>query len=259
MALFLLQASPSTPSAIFMEPPPTKSAAAEPSSSSPPPHPADGPSVPSTLSALMASMAPTHGASSLLMPRVTSMARRSQAATVRISTAITAAPSSNSRLRPADATPRASSTISRAETTDRSPPLESRSIPPEISTDHYLEGGFFSGIRASVSSSNYRPRSSGTWTPNVLYTFAGTTDGSGPRGSVILDAAGNLYGTTASGGAGTCGYGCGVAFKLTPTASGPWNETVLYSFLSNGDGAFPLLGSNLRCRRQLVRNRLGWW
>ena len=59
---------------------------------------------------------------------------------------------------------------------------------------------------------------------------------------VIFDAAGNLYSTTSAGGAGNCNYGCGVVFKLTPAASGPWNESVLYSFLSNGDGVFPLSG-----------------
>jgi uncharacterized repeat protein (TIGR03803 family) len=105
------------------------------------------------------------------------------------------------------------------------------------------EGGFFDGDQGFGVVFKLSPNSSGTWTQSVLYTFTGTTDGSGPRGSVVFDAAGNLYGTTPLGGAGTCGYGCGVAFKLTPTASGPWNESVVYSFLANGDGAYPL--SNL--------------
>lgn len=55
----------------------------------------------------------------------------------------------------------------------------------------------------------------------TLYNFQGT-DGSNPFGSIMLDAAGNLYGTTAYGGA----YGYGTAFKLTPQGV----ETVLYSF-----------------------------
>ena len=47
----------------------------------------------------------------------------------------------------------------------------------------------------------------------VLHSFAGyPTDGASPVAGLILDAAGNLYGTTEVGGA----PGNGVVFKLTP-------------------------------------------
>jgi uncharacterized repeat protein (TIGR03803 family) len=46
----------------------------------------------------------------------------------------------------------------------------------------------------------------------VLYTFTGGADGSLPVAGVIRDEQGNLYGTTAAGGAG----GAGVAFEVTP-------------------------------------------
>jgi uncharacterized repeat protein (TIGR03803 family) len=46
----------------------------------------------------------------------------------------------------------------------------------------------------------------------VLYTFSGPPDGSNPAAGVILDPAGNLYGTTSAGGKQTDG----VIFKLTP-------------------------------------------
>jgi len=105
------------------------------------------------------------------------------------------------------------------------------------------EGGFFYGDQGFGVVFKLSPQSNGTWKQSVLYTFTGTSDGTGPRGSVIFDNAGNLYGTAPTGGTGNCNYGCGVVFKLAPTASGPWDETVLYSFLANGDGAFPL--SNL--------------
>jgi uncharacterized repeat protein (TIGR03803 family) len=58
---------------------------------------------------------------------------------------------------------------------------------------------------------------SGTLT--VLHTFTGS-DGAGPEAGLIADAAGNLYGTTHSGGAGTsCVQGCGTVFELTMPAS----------------------------------------
>ena len=39
------------------------------------------------------------------------------------------------------------------------------------------------------------PNSNGSWTETVLYNFTGSTDGGQPYGSLIFDAAGNLYGT----------------------------------------------------------------
>jgi uncharacterized repeat protein (TIGR03803 family) len=61
--------------------------------------------------------------------------------------------------------------------------------------------------------------SSGTL--NVLHTFTGS-DGANPPAGLLADAAGNLYGTTYGGGAGTgCigGGGCGTVFELTLPAS----------------------------------------
>lgn len=71
----------------------------------------------------------------------------------------------------------------------------------------------------------------------LLYTFTGGTDGSTPLGGVILDAAGNLYGTASQGGNLACAIGCGTLFKV----DGGGNETVLYSFAGtgSGDGEYP--------------------
>jgi hypothetical protein len=46
----------------------------------------------------------------------------------------------------------------------------------------------------------------------VLHTFTGPPDGSTPYGSVVLDSAGNIYGTTSKAGK----QASGVIFKLTP-------------------------------------------
>jgi uncharacterized repeat protein (TIGR03803 family) len=70
----------------------------------------------------------------------------------------------------------------------------------------------------------------------VLYNFVGTPDGASPYGGLVLDAAGNLYGTTRYGGASNYG----TVFKLNPTTG---QETVLYSFAGGGqDGEYPTAG-----------------
>jgi uncharacterized repeat protein (TIGR03803 family) len=62
--------------------------------------------------------------------------------------------------------------------------------------------------------------SNGGWVYRSLHDFTGGADGGTPFGSVVLDASGNLYGTTFFGGTGQCnaqGYaGCGVVFEITP-------------------------------------------
>jgi uncharacterized repeat protein (TIGR03803 family) len=74
----------------------------------------------------------------------------------------------------------------------------------------------------------------------VLYSFAGGSDGEDPIGGLILDAAGNLYGTTWSGGTfpACYGIGCGTVFMLDVTGK----ETVLHSFGGGGDGTNPTAG-----------------
>jgi uncharacterized repeat protein (TIGR03803 family) len=70
----------------------------------------------------------------------------------------------------------------------------------------------------------------------VLYSFTGGNDGGVPFAGVIMDRAGNLYGTTEFGGTG----GAGVVFKLDTIG----NETVLHSFTGGfgggNDGAYPI-------------------
>jgi uncharacterized repeat protein (TIGR03803 family) len=72
------------------------------------------------------------------------------------------------------------------------------------------------------------------FTYEVLYTFAGQADGGVPAAGLVLDSAGNLYGTTEY--RGTSDWG--VVFKLDTTAK----ETVLHSFSGGADGATPRAG-----------------
>ncbi|MGH3056147.1 MAG: choice-of-anchor tandem repeat GloVer-containing protein, partial [Gaiellaceae bacterium] len=66
----------------------------------------------------------------------------------------------------------------------------------------------------------------------LLYTFKGAPDGAQPTAALLRDSAGDLYGTTASGGPNNVG----IVFKIDPFG----NETILHSFSSGTDGAFPL-------------------
>lgn len=78
----------------------------------------------------------------------------------------------------------------------------------------------------------------------ALHDFRRRKNGITPEAGLILDAAGNLYGTTAFGGSytGPCtGYGCGVVFKLGPDGS----YAVLHIFTGGLDGITPV-GSLLR-------------
>jgi uncharacterized repeat protein (TIGR03803 family) len=78
----------------------------------------------------------------------------------------------------------------------------------------------------------------------VIYNFTGGADGALPMSQLVLDGAGNLYGTTSSGGIGiqACGNGCGMVFELVRSQSG-WEKRVLYNFGSyDGDGTIPQVG-----------------
>ncbi len=93
-----------------------------------------------------------------------------------------------------------------------------------------------------------RAKKGGPWTESIIYSFLGKgqNDGMNPWGSVVIDAAGNLYGTTAYGGTGGCIllgilYGCGTVYELSPPKQkgGQWTETIVYSFQSGNDGYYP--------------------
>lgn len=77
----------------------------------------------------------------------------------------------------------------------------------------------------------------GTWSETLLYSFkGGNEDGADPSSALLLDAAGDLYGTTAGGGPANNG----TVFKIAADGQGGWTETVLHIF--NGkDGSLPLL------------------
>jgi hypothetical protein len=77
------------------------------------------------------------------------------------------------------------------------------------------------------------------WTKTVIYTFSpddSALEGNGPSGGgLVLDSAGNIYGTTMQGGT----YGQGTVFELVaPVGMGSYEEKVLWSF-DGTDGSKP--------------------
>jgi uncharacterized repeat protein (TIGR03803 family) len=66
------------------------------------------------------------------------------------------------------------------------------------------------------------------WTEDVIYTFLGGPDGSDPNGGIVLDAAGNVYGTTNQGGNNA--FLQGTVFEISPVASGGWSKRTIYDF-----------------------------
>jgi uncharacterized repeat protein (TIGR03803 family) len=77
------------------------------------------------------------------------------------------------------------------------------------------------------------PSATGVWTENIIHEFCSSpTDASTPAGPIIIDAAGNIYGTSIGGGAN----GGGTVYRFSPTAGGAWTEDILYSFTFRGAG-----------------------
>jgi len=88
------------------------------------------------------------------------------------------------------------------------------------------------------------PGPAGGWTETVIHTFTPGHDGIEPYGGPILDAAGDVYGTTFYGGGGTvtgCSDGCGTVYELMPGPSG-YTEAILARFGNGGLGVGPLTG-----------------
>ncbi len=81
--------------------------------------------------------------------------------------------------------------------------------------------------------------SAGGYTESVIHDFGSGTDGFQPDAGVVLDTAGNVYGTTFYGGGENCDFpGCGMVYQLMPS-NGGWLENVLVYFdAGNGENPF---------------------
>ena len=79
---------------------------------------------------------------------------------------------------------------------------------------------YFTACGGGTMGKTQTPGSS--YSAKVIYNFVASPDGNGPAVGVVLDAKGNLYGTTVQGGT----FGEGTVFELTPNG-GQWTEKVL--------------------------------
>ncbi len=99
----------------------------------------------------------------------------------------------------------------------------------------------FGGLHNQGTVFELSPRQGGGYTETVLHSFGSSgTDGKQPSSGVILDAAGNLYGTTTAGGIHNCTgvSNCGTVYEMT-LSNGVWRETLLHSFGGTNDGVSP--------------------
>jgi uncharacterized repeat protein (TIGR03803 family) len=104
--------------------------------------------------------------------------------------------------------------------------------------------GGFAGTVYELSS----PAVTGSgWQLSALYAFTGAKDGANPSGPVVLDSAGNIYGTARNGGLrNSQTNNNGTVFELSPpaTSGGAWTETTLHEFGGGvyNDGSQPNYG-----------------
>jgi uncharacterized repeat protein (TIGR03803 family) len=96
--------------------------------------------------------------------------------------------------------------------------------------------GFGCGVIFELS-----PSVNGEWNYTVLHIFLGNEDGYGPydvSAPLILDQAGNLYGTSENGGKSECIDGCGTIFELNRSLG--WLKSTLRAFDGAADGGYPI-------------------
>jgi uncharacterized repeat protein (TIGR03803 family) len=114
-------------------------------------------------------------------------------------------------------------------------------------SDLLLRGGILYGTTEAGGAANQGTvftltRQPGLWAETILHSFTGS-EGQGPRGGLIMDSGGNLYGTAQGTNSSNCitSTACGAIYELSPpvVAGDPWQETTLFHFSSLSTGADP--------------------
>jgi uncharacterized repeat protein (TIGR03803 family) len=112
--------------------------------------------------------------------------------------------------------------------------------------DLLLRGGILYGVSGGGTANQGAifslARKPGLWTETILHSFTGS-EGAYPRGGLIIDGAGNLFGTTQGDNTSNCitPTDCGAIYELSPpaVAGDPWQENTLFHFSSVNTGADP--------------------
>jgi uncharacterized repeat protein (TIGR03803 family) len=112
---------------------------------------------------------------------------------------------------------------------------------PDLLLDTVAGNLYGAATRGGTSENGTVFKISGNGKYTVLHRFNGKNDGSAPNGGLVLDEAGNLFGTAQTGGGG----GDGTAFALNPAGQ----VKVLHTFQGDLDGSFPVAG--------LIRDEVG--
>ena len=100
-----------------------------------------------------------------------------------------------------------------------------------------MEGRLFSRFAIATLTATLATAVWAAPTTNLIYSFAGSADGEYTDTELVMDHAGNLYGTSVQGGT----YGGGTVFRVTPDGV----HTVLYNFTGGADGGEPYKGVTL--------------
>jgi uncharacterized repeat protein (TIGR03803 family) len=101
-----------------------------------------------------------------------------------------------------------------------------------------LYGTTYTGGPSGAGSVYKLTRSHSAYSKTILYGFSGGSDGATPQGTLYMDRAGNLFGTTTNGGTA----GTGVVYELSPGASS-YTFRVIHSFQGGNDAANPQYGA----------------
>lgn len=111
---------------------------------------------------------------------------------------------------------------------------------PLLGPDGALYGTTNKGGSAGFGTVFKLQQVNGAYRETFLYSFQGGNDGAYPSSSLVMDEAGNLYGTTFYGGRTDCqpGLGCGTVFKIDTAGQ----ESILYAFGAPPDGENPYAG-----------------
>lgn len=125
------------------------------------------------------------------------------------------------------------------------PPYWPKGNSPQYGLSWDLNGNLY-GVTGGGGKDNHGvvfqlERAPSGWKEHVLHSFRDDgRDGFFPEAGVVVDSAGNVYGSTLQGGSTRCnGSGCGTIYKVSKQPDGLWKETILYRFPKPDDGALP--------------------